>query len=85
MLWVCTAPQYTLYHVDPSHGSGVAEKLLGQEYAGVLVTDCHGAYKRMKYPQHKCIAHHLRALHNGDRSLARPAQPLYSHRVSHPG
>jgi hypothetical protein len=62
VLWVCTAPQYTLYHVDPSHGGGVAEKLLGREYAGVLVTDCHGAYRRMKCPQHKCIAHHLRAL-----------------------
>jgi transposase len=63
VLWVCTAPQYTLYHVDPSHGGGVAEKLLGPNYAGVLVTDCHGAYRRMKCPQHKCIAHHLRALH----------------------
>jgi transposase len=63
VLWVCTAPEYTLYHVDPSHGGGVAEKLLGQEYAGVLVSDCHGAYRRMKCPQHKCIAHHLRALH----------------------
>lgn len=63
VLWVCTAPEYTLYHVDPSHGGGVAEKLLGREYAGVLVTDCHGAYRRMKCPQHKCIAHHLRALH----------------------
>lgn len=62
VLWVCTSPQYTLYHVDPSHGGGVAEKLLGREYAGVLVTDCHGAYKRMKCSQHKCIAHHLRAL-----------------------
>jgi transposase len=63
VLWVCTAPQYTLYHVDPSHGGPVAEKLLGQDYAGVLVTDCHGAYRRLKCPQHKCIAHHLRALH----------------------
>jgi hypothetical protein len=63
VLWVCTAPQYTLYHVDPSHGGGVAEKLLGREYAGVLVSDCHGAYRRLKCPQHKCIAHHLRALH----------------------
>jgi transposase len=63
VLWVCTAPEYTLYHVDPSHGGGVAEKLLGPDYAGVLVTDCHGAYRRLKCPQHKCIAHHLRALH----------------------
>jgi len=63
VLWVCTAPQYTLYHIDPSHGGPVAEKLLGTDYAGALVTDCHGAYRRLKCPQHKCIAHHLRALH----------------------
>lgn len=63
VLWVCTAAEYTLYHVDPSHGGPVAEKLLGPDYAGVLVTDCHGAYRRLKCPQHKCIAHHLRALH----------------------
>jgi len=63
VLWVCTAPQYTLYHVDPSHGGPVAQKLLGPDYAGALVTDCHGAYRRLKCPQHKCIAHHLRALH----------------------
>src|SRR5947208_1588023 len=63
VLWVCTAPQYTLYHVDPSHGGPVAEKLLGPDYAGALVTDCHGAYRRLKCPQHKRIAHHLRALH----------------------
>src|SRR5439155_1134790 len=59
VLWVCTAPQYTLYYVDPSHGGPVAEKLLGPDYAGALVTDCHGAYRRLKCPQHKCIAHHL--------------------------
>jgi transposase len=67
VLWVCTAPQYTLYHVDPSHGGPVAEKLLGPDYAGVVVSDCHGAYRRLKCPQHKCIAHHLRALDKSRR------------------
>src|SRR6267378_1911546 len=56
-------PSTRLYHVDPSHGGPVAQKLLGPDYAGALVTDCHGAYRRLKCPQHKCIAHHLRALH----------------------
>ena len=75
VLWVCTAPQYTLYHVDPSHGGGVAEKLLGPDYAGVLVTDCHGAYRRLKCPQHKCIAHHLRALHKSRGKNPTEASP----------
>jgi transposase len=75
VLWVCTAPQYTLYHVDPSHGGPVAEKLLGPDYAGVLVTDCHGAYRRLKCPQHKCIAHHLRALHKSRDKNPTEASP----------
>jgi transposase len=75
VLWVCTAPQYTLYHVDPSHGGGVAEKLLGPEYAGVVVSDCHGAYRRLKCPQHKCIAHHLRALHKSRGKNPTEASP----------
>jgi transposase len=75
VLWVCTAPQYTLYHVDPSHGGPVAEKLLGPDYAGALVTDCHGAYRRLKCPQHKCIAHHLRALHKSRSKNPTEASP----------
>src|SRR5688572_10177171 len=75
VLWVCTAPQYTLYHVDPSHGGPVAEKLLGPDYAGALVTDCHGAYRRLKCPQHKCIAHHLRALHKARGKNPTEASP----------
>lgn len=62
VLWVCTSSEYTLYHIDSSHGGPVAQKLLGKDYAGVLVTDCHGAYRCIKTSQHKCIAHHLRAL-----------------------
>jgi transposase len=75
VLWVCTAPQYTLYHVDPSHGGPVAEKLLGPDYAGALVSDCHGAYRRLKCPQHKCIAHHLRALHKARGKNPTEASP----------
>lgn len=58
-LWVFTTPQGTLYHVDSSHGGPVAERLLGREFDGVLVTDCNTAYDRFRCPQHKCIAHHL--------------------------
>jgi len=75
VLWVCTAPLYTLYHVDPSHGGPVAEKLLGPEYAGVLVTDCHAAYRRLKCRKHKCIAHHLRALHKSRGKNPTEASP----------
>jgi hypothetical protein len=61
-LWVFTTPQYTLYHVDASRGRPVAEKILGKDFAGVLVTDCASLYKKIDCQQHKCIAHHLRRL-----------------------
>lgn len=74
-LWVTTSPEYTLYHVDPSHGGPVAEKLLGKEYSGVLVTDCFAAYQRFTCRQHKCIAHHLRALKEARGKNEAPASP----------
>lgn len=61
-LWVFTTPQYTLYHVDESRGRPVAENILGQDFSGVLVTDCASMYANIPCPQHKCIAHHLRKL-----------------------
>lgn len=61
-LWVFTTPQGTLYHVDSSRGGPVAEKILGADFGGVLVTDCFSGYLRFKGPQHKCIFHHLQAL-----------------------
>lgn len=61
VLWVCTAPQFTVYHVDASHGGPVVDKLLGRDYEGVVVSDCHAAYRHLERA-HKCIAHHLQAL-----------------------
>jgi transposase len=61
-LWVFTTPQYTLYHVDESRGRAVAEKILGSNFPGVLITDCAAAYAHLPYKQHKCIPHHLRRL-----------------------
>jgi hypothetical protein len=62
-LWVFTTPQCTLYHVNESRGGPVARNILGEQFAGVLVTDCAAMYAQLPCPQHKCIAHHLRRLH----------------------
>jgi hypothetical protein len=61
-LWVFTTPQFTLFHVAGSRGGPVAEKILGPDFQGVVVSDCYSCYRRLKCPQHKCIAHHLRVL-----------------------
>jgi transposase len=61
-LWVFATPHSTVYRIASSRGHPVAAKVLGSDFAGVLVTDCAPMYRRFSNPQHKCIAHHLQAL-----------------------
>jgi transposase len=61
-LWVFTTPHATLYRVDASRGSAVVQETLGDDYGGVLVSDCLSTYDPAPYRKHKCIAHHLRAI-----------------------
>lgn len=62
-LWVFTTPQATVYRVDESRGAQVVKETLGEEFGGMLVSDCLSSYDPPGYRKHKCIAHHLRAIH----------------------
>jgi transposase len=35
---------------------------LGEDYSGVLVSDCLATYDSLPYRKHKCLAHHLQAI-----------------------
>jgi len=62
-LWVfTTAEGVTFYRVDQHRGSAVVREVLGEEFSGVLVSDCLSSYDPVDYRKHKCIAHHLRAI-----------------------
>jgi hypothetical protein len=61
-LWTFTCPDVTVYRVDHSRGARVVEQVLGEDFAGVLVSDCLSSYDPATYRKHKCIAHHLRAI-----------------------
>jgi transposase len=61
-LWTFTTPTTTLYHVDEHRGSAVVRDMLGDRFAGMLVSDCLSSYDPVPYRKHKCIAHHLRAI-----------------------
>ena len=61
-LWVFTTAEQTVYCVDRSRGSKVVRDLLGEDFAGMLVSDCLSSYDPPEYAKHKCIAHHLRAI-----------------------
>lgn len=62
-LWVFTTPQgITFYRVDEGRGSQVVRDVLGDEFSGILVSDCLSSYDPVDYRKHKCIAHHLQAI-----------------------
>ena len=61
-LWTFTTPQATLYRVEQKRDSQVVKDTLGEDYAGMLVSDCLNSYDSIDCRKHKCIAHHLRAI-----------------------
>ena len=61
-LWIATNPETTVYKIEPCRGSQVVRDFLGEDYAGILVSDCLSAYDPLPYRKHKCIGHHLQAI-----------------------
>lgn len=60
-LWVLTNRAGTVYRVVASKSRSQAEALMG-DYGGVLVSDCLNIYDDLTPRQHKCYAHHLKAI-----------------------
>lgn len=61
-LWSFTNADFTLYQVEESRRREVVEKVIGKDYAGVLVSDCLALYDGVSPHQQKCYAHHLKAI-----------------------
>lgn len=66
-LWVFTTPQLTLYRIEERRGKEVVFDVLGNHFAGVLVSDCLSSYDAIVCKKHKCYAHHLRAISAAQR------------------
>lgn len=60
-LWVVTHPSATFYWIDQRRSRAVIEALL-EDFSGVLVSDCLSTYDMESGLQHKCYAHHLKAI-----------------------
>jgi len=60
-LWVFTQPDLTLYPID-NRSQEVIRRVLGDDFAGVLVSDCLASYDPHPGRKGKCCAHHLKAL-----------------------
>lgn len=58
--WVFTNEAVTLYWIDPTRAHEVVERILSEDFAGVLHCDCFLAYNPLVYDQLKCLQHLLR-------------------------
>lgn len=58
-LWVFTNAEATVYTIDPTRAHEVVERVLGEEFDGVLGCDCFPAYDPLAYRQQKCLGHLL--------------------------
>lgn len=69
-LWVFATAKLTFYVVIQSRAAAVALGVLGQDFAGVLVSDCLSIYDDLNPRQHKCYSHHLKAVSEALQTLA---------------
>lgn len=60
-LWDFTNPNTTLYTID-NRSQQVIRRVLGDDYAGVLISDCLSSYDPHPGRKSKCCAHHLKAI-----------------------
>jgi hypothetical protein len=60
-LWVFADEHATLYRIRKSRAHDVVVEVLGEEFAGVLVSDCFLAYDPLPFAKQKCLAHLLKS------------------------
>jgi len=76
-LWALTNPQCTLYQVDKRRSSVVVRRVLGERYAGHVVSDFLPTYNKLPYKSQKCIPHLLRDIEKtAERNPAFAASPF---------
>ena len=59
-MWIFTNGKDTVIAIKPSRGSNVIKNILGDNFRGVIVSDCYSAYLCYKARYQKCWAHILR-------------------------
>src|SRR5262249_37538534 len=70
-----------LYRIPPSRGHDVVVEVLGEDFGGVLVSDCFLAYDPLACEKQKCLAHLLKTCGEIERSKTRAAV-RFSRRVA---
>ena len=62
-VWTFSTPTQR-YFLRRGRGKGVVDEALGEEFAGVLVSDFYAAYHHYDGPKQRCWAHLLRDVHD---------------------
>jgi len=65
-LWVFADQTITVYQVAKGRGRNIVAAALGEQFAGVLVSDCLATYDDVNPRQQKCYSHHLKAIRQAD-------------------
>ena len=80
-LWVFADEHATLYRIRKSRGHEVVVEVLGDDYQGVLVSDCFLAYDPLNFKKSKCSSHLLKRCSEVEQSKSRGAV-RFSRRVA---
>jgi transposase len=60
-LWIFNNARLAVYHINRSRGSQIPKDMLGENYPGILITDCYSGYTPIHAGRkQKCAAHLLR-------------------------
>lgn len=73
-IWTMTTPDACLFHRDPHRTGSVADDLLGQDFAGTLVTDFYAAYDHLEGAKQRCWAHLWRDIADLEREYPDDAE-----------
>ena len=82
-VWTFSTPTQR-YFLRRGRGKAVVDEVLGEEFAGVLVSDFYAAYHHYDGPKQRCWAHLLRDIHDlrafypEDAPLAQWADAVHS-------
>jgi transposase len=71
--WVYATPDTTFYTID-NRSQQVVRRVLGDDYPGVLISDCLASYDPHPGRKSKCFSHHLRAVSKAQAQA--PAVPF---------
>ncbi len=83
-VWFFGTPEHRYFHYDASRGGAVVGEVLGEDFAGTLVSDFYAGYNTYVGPHQRCWAHllrdvhDLRAAHPGDAGVAAWADALHA-------